>query len=701
MQKVGAQHNHAQNQPAQRQGNGAALESPQSERIAQLEAVADASLQAGRLSQLAAMANRGPTAAAQRKFIGHVHSSPAMVAQRKVVGGIDGHVAAQRQETPAKPNNTGLPDNLKSGIESLSGISMDNVKVHYNSSQPAQLNALAYAQGTDIHVAPGQEQHLPHEAWHVVQQAQGRVQPTMQMKDGVPVNGDQGLEHEADVMGERAIQGQPVLRHAGSGSFAAQMMQPNKYGKVSGTESLAPVKNANGPVQGKFGFEIELGVALGWSDSPETDQDGSKYGSPDSHVTMPKAGSGDGFAVHVDHNADIKAVRNSASIVELVTEPALDEATVDKDGVIKHIKKLTDFVGSVDSKTSGLDGRAKLADITPVTATKQKEGTLFVGGEGKLGQQLNTGYMQSTFAVDLAAVPQVMRDQADPARNHNNASRNALDLAGAQTDHVTNKFLSDTEIFKLGWKKTEVKVEESGGDESAKTVKYISKWGAEFDSIKEAAENTKQELRPLMGLLSLMINYLRIGALVKKHPTNSLRKNHLGVFFYKTGLHNVRNTLTGASKFAVENDVIRSNLSSWLMQISGRSDEMFCDVQKAFEPENELAKVLSTTMVSVWIDGILDGTADTIFAASLNGYSKELGPEDVGKEDSRTKGVVLESRRMAPSSGYTYEKSGKEVSRDVAAEPDQDQNQRGIDDWENIAVGLWAYLRKVNGIDTD
>lgn len=112
----------------------------------------------------------------------------------------------QRQEqVTSKPNNTGLPNQLKSGIESLSGMSMDHVKVHYNSSQPAQLNALAYAQGSDIHVAPGQEQHLPHEAWHVVQQAQGRVKPTMQMKDGVPVNDDAGLETEADVMGAKAL----------------------------------------------------------------------------------------------------------------------------------------------------------------------------------------------------------------------------------------------------------------------------------------------------------------------------------------------------------------------------------------------------------------------------------------------------------------------------------------------------------------
>ena len=102
-----------------------------------------------------------------------------------------------------------LPDNVKHGVESLSGISMDDVKVHYNSAKPAQLNAHAYAQGTDIHIASGQEKHLPHEAWHVVQQKQGRVRPTTMMKAKVPINDDQGLEKEADVMGARALQMKP------------------------------------------------------------------------------------------------------------------------------------------------------------------------------------------------------------------------------------------------------------------------------------------------------------------------------------------------------------------------------------------------------------------------------------------------------------------------------------------------------------
>lgn len=103
-----------------------------------------------------------------------------------------------------RENTTGMPDRLKAGVENLSGIDMSDVRVHYNSDKPVGLGALAYTQGADIHVAPGQEKHLPHEAWHVVQQAQGRVQPTMLLK-GVVVNDDPGLEREADDMGERAI----------------------------------------------------------------------------------------------------------------------------------------------------------------------------------------------------------------------------------------------------------------------------------------------------------------------------------------------------------------------------------------------------------------------------------------------------------------------------------------------------------------
>jgi hypothetical protein len=126
----------------------------------------------------------------------------------------------------AQSEKTGLPDNLKIGIESLSGLALDHVRVHYNSPRPAQLQALAYAQGTDIHVAPGQERHLPHEAWYVVQQAQGRVKPTMQMKGEVQVNDDKGLEHEAEVMGTKTLQrNRSVYVSTGSAAQTATTVQ--------------------------------------------------------------------------------------------------------------------------------------------------------------------------------------------------------------------------------------------------------------------------------------------------------------------------------------------------------------------------------------------------------------------------------------------------------------------------------------------
>jgi hypothetical protein len=131
-------------------------------------------------------------------------SSSTWAFQPKSVGANSNSTApVQRAAAPA--NKTGLPDNVKSGVEQLSGVSLSDVKVHYNSPKPAQLQAHAYAQGTNIHVASGQEKHVPHEAWHVVQQKQGRVQATTQLKGTIQVNDNAGLEAEADAMGAKAL----------------------------------------------------------------------------------------------------------------------------------------------------------------------------------------------------------------------------------------------------------------------------------------------------------------------------------------------------------------------------------------------------------------------------------------------------------------------------------------------------------------
>ena len=100
-------------------------------------------------------------------------------------------------------SKSGLPDGLKKGVENLSGKSMDNVNVHYNSDSPSKIGAHAYTQGTDIHLAKGQEKHLPHEAWHVVQQKQGRVKPTVQMKGKAFLEKEDLLENGDDKIEEK------------------------------------------------------------------------------------------------------------------------------------------------------------------------------------------------------------------------------------------------------------------------------------------------------------------------------------------------------------------------------------------------------------------------------------------------------------------------------------------------------------------
>ena len=138
--------------------------------------------------KLQEMENNSPQVRQLRNFQTMANNSPQAKQAAQLQAMVDNHSAQQQQTIQKKENNTGLPDNLKTGMENLSGMSLVDVKVHRNSDKPAQLQAHAYAQGTDIHLGQGQEKHLPHEAWHVVQQKQGRVKPTMQMKEKVNVN---------------------------------------------------------------------------------------------------------------------------------------------------------------------------------------------------------------------------------------------------------------------------------------------------------------------------------------------------------------------------------------------------------------------------------------------------------------------------------------------------------------------------------
>jgi hypothetical protein len=157
-----------------------------------------------------------------------------------------------------------LPGPLRDRVERQSGLPMDHVRVHHNSREPERLHALAFARGGDIHLAPGQDSHLPHEAWHLAQQAQGRVRPTLRV-DGVGVNDSAELEREAEAFGAgRAVAASP----AGPAieDPPAQRVVEITDGALQGSYSKPTAKITNdliAKVQAQAGTDL----ALGWKGS--------------------------------------------------------------------------------------------------------------------------------------------------------------------------------------------------------------------------------------------------------------------------------------------------------------------------------------------------------------------------------------------------------------------------------------------------
>lgn len=127
------------------------------------------------------------------------------------------------QKKKEKPNHTGIPDQIKRRFEDTSGFSFDDVQIHYHSDRPSKLQALAYTQGNQVYIGPGQERHLPHELGHVIQQKKGMVKANLSI-NGLPVNDDPALERDADAMPKKASYAEQENNPSSAASPVAQRM---------------------------------------------------------------------------------------------------------------------------------------------------------------------------------------------------------------------------------------------------------------------------------------------------------------------------------------------------------------------------------------------------------------------------------------------------------------------------------------------
>lgn len=173
-------------------------------------------------------------------------------------------VDASSRRAALRDPQTGLPRGIKRAAEAQSGIAMDDVRVRYNSSLPGTVRAKAATRGARIDVAPGQDNEVGHELWHVVQQKLRRVSAN-DSRNGHAVSHNSVLESEAD-------------------AFRDDAMPPQDFGAIS--EGLRKVSApAVAPMQLQ---DSEDEISEDEVDISEDDTGGSSSGSVESDDGRPK-----------------------------------------------------------------------------------------------------------------------------------------------------------------------------------------------------------------------------------------------------------------------------------------------------------------------------------------------------------------------------------------------------------------------------
>jgi len=179
-----------------------------------------------------------------------------------------------------------LPAPVRQQMEGAFGADFSSVRVHQG-PEAAQVGAIAFARGDDLHFAAGHyrpgdragQEVLGHELAHVVQQRQGRVAATTQHK-GIDVNADPALEAQADEAGRRAAAGAPVPWSAG-----------------------ADATSARGPVQRLMGVEAETNIPIADAGTNDTSTGAGRVrafltGGVADKINL---ASGAGYAAETDH----------------------------------------------------------------------------------------------------------------------------------------------------------------------------------------------------------------------------------------------------------------------------------------------------------------------------------------------------------------------------------------------------------------
>jgi hypothetical protein len=495
-----------------------------------------------------------------------------------------------------------MPHSLTRGIEILSEIDLSDVRVHADSPKPARLDALAYAQAGDIHLGPGQERHLPHEAWHLVQQRQGRVRPTMQAR-GMSINGDPGLEREAEAMGTRATRlgasaasSDPAARPGEGSSARQQAEERSSPGKAAGGgRGMGSTGSGPAVVQRLVGFEIESGIPI---TKKQTRKKGDLYKDPTHKLEIATGVDGDIKVDHVPgHTQTETEPFKDWPIIEFVTDPLPETEPVDEFGTRAEswLKLLKTLRGEVDATppTKPLKDKVSTSPDDVYIGFPGADKTMKEGGVDRISVQMTIGARLDRLEEVRKTISRanISGAMVTPGFTfHAKAFAPLAELMPAIEKKVGSPY--ETNIFSGKKKKT------------------------------EASENLASDEVELQSFLHLICNYLIVAVQTKA----GYIKNRT-FLFYKSELSDVANELVTTNQYA--DRVLRGKKSDWvkeqILTATGRPPDEGVFPDSTGDTSNNV--VMPTCQE--WLDEVFAGTADRVFNFARNPWSKKLGPNKV------------------------------------------------------------------------
>jgi hypothetical protein len=407
--------------------------------------------------------------------------------------------SSSKNQSPNAKNKNGLPNNLQAGAERLSGHNMDDVKVHYNSPKPREIGAHAYAQGTEIHLASGQEKHLPHEAWHIVQQKQGRVTSGNYQAEMGPVNNDRKLESEADRMGAKMTNSNNQLEQQNKVNTNARADQsmiqrkevPTNFGKFE-TPKFEGVDNKGVSIILKFHpdeTKVDAKKIALTQSVRSTNESGEAFAiDPNEKNRMVKKGdSGGGYKVDrlTDRDNPIYGAKSLGTGKDLKDTPTSNNALPDvgpfKTYELGHCYKLKPDDAKKDKHSAGLHdapsaaekkGRSMTFETTALAIEGADKDTYY--GSVKWGYKMEGTDAVPTltkFDITEASKGEPTKNFTEPAKLWNSAkTRGTLKVSADPEANVLLNSVVDGKI-----KYTSMKLAK---DTELKQIKTVS-WGSD------------------------------------------------------------------------------------------------------------------------------------------------------------------------------------------------------------------------------